>query len=63
MFGFKNLYGLPTIIHGTIDVNQIHIQKPKGPFVVDYFSYKSRFDITYNCKAWQINKKKSYIFS
>jgi hypothetical protein len=51
MFGFKNLYGLPTI-HGAIDVNWIHIQKPKGPFVVDYFSYKSRFDIIYNCKAW-----------
>jgi hypothetical protein len=38
---FKELCGL-LIIHGTIDVTQVHIQKLKRFFVVDYFSYKSK---------------------
>ncbi len=30
------------IVHGTIDVTQVQIQKLKGLFVVDYFLYKSK---------------------
>jgi len=41
MVGFKDLCGL-LFVHGVIDCTQIHIQKPKGAFVVNYFSYKSK---------------------
>jgi hypothetical protein len=37
MTTFKNFCGLP-VIHDAIDVIQIHIQKPRGTFEVDYFS-------------------------
>jgi hypothetical protein len=30
------------VVHGPIDVTQVHIQKLKGLFIVDYFSYKSK---------------------
>ncbi len=33
--------GLPRV-NGVIDITQIHIQKPRGPFVGDYFSFKSK---------------------
>lgn len=39
MLGFKDLYGL-LLVYGAIDYNQIHIQKPKGACVINYFSYK-----------------------
>lgn len=41
MVGFKNWCGLP-YVHGVIEYTQIHIQKPKGVFVIGYFSYKSK---------------------
>jgi hypothetical protein len=31
MIGFKNFSGLP-FVHGAIDVVQVHVYKPKGPF-------------------------------
>jgi hypothetical protein len=39
--GFKNLCDLPHV-NGVIDITQIHIQKPRGPFVGDYLSIKSK---------------------
>jgi hypothetical protein len=39
MIGFKDLFGLPSI-HGTIDVMQVPIYKPKGAFPRDYYSFK-----------------------
>jgi hypothetical protein len=36
---FKGFCCLP-FIHGVIDVTQIHIQKPKGTFVGDFFFFK-----------------------
>jgi len=44
MTSFHDLCSL-LIIHGTIDVTQVQIQKPKRFCVVDYYSYKSK---TYN---------------
>jgi len=41
MRGFKRFCGLPSI-HGAIDETQIHIQKPHGAFIKDYFSFKSK---------------------
>ncbi len=41
MNGLRELCELPTI-HGLIDVTQIHMFKPKGQHVVEYFSYKSK---------------------
>lgn len=41
MNGFKKLCGLLTI-RGSINVTQIHVFKPKGQRVVEYFSYKSK---------------------
>jgi hypothetical protein len=38
---FKNFCGLPHV-NGVIDITQIHIQKPRGSFVGDYFSFKSK---------------------
>jgi hypothetical protein len=39
MIGFKDFFCLP-FVHGTIDVMQVHVYKPKGPFVGDYYSFK-----------------------
>jgi len=39
MIGFKKLCDLP-IVNGTINVIQIHIFKPMGPFAIEYFAYK-----------------------
>jgi len=41
MWRFEKLCCLP-VVHGTIDVTQVHVQKLKGLFVIDYFSYKSK---------------------
>jgi hypothetical protein len=41
MIGFRKLCDL-LAIHGTIDITQIHIFKPKGQHVVEYFLYKSK---------------------
>jgi hypothetical protein len=30
------------IIHGTIDVTQVQVQKPRRFCVIDYYSYKSK---------------------
>jgi hypothetical protein len=38
MAKFKNFCGIPSF-HKTIDITQIHVQKPQ---TVDYFSFKSR---------------------
>ncbi len=45
MANFKNLCGL-LFIHGAIDYTQIHIQKIKGVFTTNYFSYKLK---VHNC--------------
>jgi type II secretory pathway component PulK len=42
MIGFKDFSDLPSI-HDAINVMQIHIQKPKGPFARNYYSFKSKF--------------------
>ncbi len=43
--GFRTCVVLPHV-NGVIDITQIHIQKPKGPFVGDYFLFKSKgFDM------------------
>jgi hypothetical protein len=39
MIGFKDFFGLPSV-HGTIDVMQVHIYKPKSPYVGDYYFFK-----------------------
>jgi hypothetical protein len=39
MIGFKDFFGLP-YVDGTIDVMQLPIYKPKGPFARDYYSFK-----------------------
>jgi hypothetical protein len=39
MIGFKGFSGLP-YVHGAIDVMQIHIYKPNGPFARDCYSSK-----------------------
>jgi hypothetical protein len=39
MISFKKLCDLP-IVNGNINVIQIHILKPMGPFAIEYFSYK-----------------------
>jgi RNase H-fold protein (predicted Holliday junction resolvase) len=44
MASFKDWCGLPSI-HGAINYTHIHIQKPTGAFVVNYFSYKSKVHI------------------
>jgi hypothetical protein len=36
--GFKAFFGLISI-HGAIDVIQIHILNPQGPFIKDCFCY------------------------
>ncbi len=36
----ENLYGLSFIKYDVIDVNQIHIQKPRKPFVGHYFFFQ-----------------------
>jgi hypothetical protein len=41
MRGFKKFCNLP-FIYSAINVTQIHIQKPQGGFVGDYFSFKSK---------------------
>jgi hypothetical protein len=41
MWRFEELCCL-LVVHGTIDVTQVHIQKLKALFVIDYFSYKSK---------------------
>jgi hypothetical protein len=41
MIDFRKLCNL-LAIHGTIDITQIHIFKPKGQHVVEYFLYKSK---------------------
>ncbi len=38
----ENLYGLSFIKYDVIDVNQIHIRKPRKPFVGRYFFVKSK---------------------
>jgi hypothetical protein len=39
MIGVKDFFGLP-FVHGASDVIQVHIYKPKGPFIGDYYSFK-----------------------
>ncbi len=41
MANFKDLFGL-LFVHRVIDCTQIYIHKPKGMFVANYFSYKSK---------------------
>lgn len=41
MIGFRKFCNLLTI-HGTIDITQIHVFKPKGQHVAEYLSYKSK---------------------
>jgi hypothetical protein len=48
MEGFKDWCGLP-FVQGVIDCTHIHIQKPKGAFVANLFSYKSKAYIM-SCK-------------
>jgi len=38
MAKFKNFFGIPSF-HKTIDITQIHVQKPQ---TIDYFSFKSK---------------------
>ena len=40
LFNFKDFCGLPAI-HGAMDVTQIHLHKPHGPFADEYYAYKS----------------------
>jgi hypothetical protein len=39
MIGFKDFSDLPSV-HGAIDVMRVHIYKPKGPFIGDYYCFK-----------------------
>jgi hypothetical protein len=41
MRGFRKFCNL-RFIYSAIDATQIHIQKPRGGFVGDYFSFKSK---------------------
>jgi hypothetical protein len=52
-----NMYGLSFIKYDVIDVNQIHIQKPRKPFVWHYFFLSPKF-ATWNGKSWLITTRK-----
>ncbi len=56
--GFEEIFSLPSI-HGAIDVIQIHIKMPQGPFIRDYFCY----DLTiHNGKLWLIVRRNFGMF-
>jgi hypothetical protein len=42
MADFKEILCGLQFVHGEIDYTYIHIQKPKGAFATDHFSYKSK---------------------
>ncbi len=62
MMGFRTFYSLP-FIHNAIYVTYIHIQKPWGAFVGDYFSFKSKvYNMQLACMMWLIIKRSFKMF-
>lgn len=57
MASFKGFYSFPSI-HNVIDMTQIHIQKPKGTSIGDFFFFKSK---SYNMQLQVVDNQKKFI--